>query len=35
VTLQQANHLLDLDTVVALDEELAQYDRDLQSQAHD
>lgn len=35
VTLQQANRLLDINTVVALDEELAQYDRDLQSQAHD
>ena len=34
VTLQQASRLLDLETVVALDEELAQYDRDLQGQAH-
>ena len=34
VTLQQASHLLDLETVVALDEELAQYDRELQGQAH-
>ena len=34
VTLQQASRLLDLETVVALDEELAQYDRELQGQAH-
>ena len=34
VTLQQADRLLDLETVVALDEELAQYDRELQGQAH-
>lgn len=34
VTLQQAKHLLDLETVVALDEELAQYDRELRGQAH-
>ncbi|MBP7545007.1 MAG: AAA family ATPase [Acidovorax sp.] len=34
VTLQQARRLLDLETVVALDEELAQYDRELQGQAH-
>ena len=34
VTLQQADRLLDLENVVALDEELAQYDRELQGQAH-
>ena len=34
VTLQQASRLLDLETVVALDDELAQYDRELQGQAH-
>ncbi|QTX21569.1 AAA family ATPase [Comamonas aquatica] len=34
VTLRQASRLLDLETVVALDEELAQYDRELQVQAH-
>lgn len=34
VAVQQAQNLMDLDTVVALDEELAQYDRDLQGQSH-
>lgn len=34
VKLQQADRLLDLETVVALDEELAQYDRELQGAAN-
>ena len=34
VTLQLADHLQDLQTLVALDEELAQYDRELKGQAH-
>lgn len=34
VAVQQAQNLMDLDTIVALDEELAQYDRDLQGQSH-
>ena len=34
IVLQQADSLLGLDHIVALDEELAQYDRELQGQAH-
>jgi hypothetical protein len=34
VKLQLADHLQDLQTLVALDEELAQYDRELKGQAH-
>ena len=34
IVLQHADSLLELDHIVALDEELAQYDRDKQGQAH-
>lgn len=34
VELQQAEHLLGLKTLIVLDEEMAQYDRDLQGSAH-
>ena len=34
VTVQQADALAELENIVALDEELAQYDRDLQGLAH-
>lgn len=34
IVLQQADSLLGLEHIVALDEELAQYDRELQGQAH-